>query len=60
MLDGTPITTVDQWNKHRSELQDMVSFYEYGHMPPPAPVSVVSYKPDVTMGPMTNRYVNLQ
>jgi hypothetical protein len=60
MLDGAPITTVDQWNQHRLELQDMVSFYEYGHMPPPAPVSVVSYKPDVTMGPMTNRYVNLQ
>lgn len=35
MLDGTKVTTVEQWKLRRQELMQILEDYEYGHMPPP-------------------------
>jgi hypothetical protein len=34
MLDGTKVTTVEQWRKRRQEMIKIIEEYEYGHMPP--------------------------
>lgn len=36
--DGTPVKTVQDWEKRRKELKDILIFYEYGHLPPPAKI----------------------
>jgi hypothetical protein len=35
MLDGTRVTTVEQWQKRREEMKEILEFYELGHSPPP-------------------------
>ncbi len=32
--DGSPVKTVEDWEKRREEIKAMVLYYEYGHMPP--------------------------
>lgn len=34
MMDGSPVKTVEDWNKRREEIKAMILYYEYGHMPP--------------------------
>ena len=35
MLDGTPVTTQEQWlTKRRPELQQLFQHYMYGYLPP--------------------------
>ena len=35
MLDGTRVTTVEQWQKRREEMKQIIEYYELGHSPPP-------------------------
>jgi hypothetical protein len=35
MLDGTKVTTQEQWKARRREMIQILEDYEYGHMPPP-------------------------
>jgi hypothetical protein len=35
MNDGTRVTTVQQWNKRREEMKQILEHYELGHAPPP-------------------------
>jgi hypothetical protein len=41
MLDGTKVTTPEQWKLRRQELIQILEDYEYGHMPP-APGNVTA------------------
>ncbi len=34
MTNGQQIRTPEQWQQHRTELKDMLQYYEYGHLPP--------------------------
>lgn len=45
--DGTPVETLADWPARRAELRDLVLTYEYGHLPPAAPVSAAeqAWKP---------------
>jgi dienelactone hydrolase len=38
--DGYRLIEPWQWKEHRQALVDIVTFYEYGHMPAPVPVAV--------------------
>lgn len=35
MIDGTKVTTVEQWRHRREEMKQILEFYELGHAPPP-------------------------
>jgi hypothetical protein len=35
LLDGTKVTTQEQWKARRREMIQILEDYEYGHMPPP-------------------------
>jgi len=35
MLDGTRVTTVEQWQQRRGEMKQILEYYELGHSPPP-------------------------
>lgn len=32
-MDGTRITSAEDWMKHRGDLQEMIQYYQYGHLP---------------------------
>lgn len=34
MADGTRVSTVEQWNQRRTEIAQMIQYFEYGHLPP--------------------------
>ncbi|MDD4891515.1 MAG: hypothetical protein PHU85_16475 [Phycisphaerae bacterium] len=36
--DGSRVRTPDDWRRRRTELLELLQEFEYGHMPPPAPV----------------------
>lgn len=38
--DGSTVSSKQDWPKRRAELLELVQAYEYGHLPPAAPVSV--------------------
>lgn len=33
--NGEPVKTIQDWQKRREELKTILSYYEYGHLPPP-------------------------
>ena len=35
--DGGRVATPEDWRRRRTEIESMLSHYEYGHMPPPVP-----------------------
>ncbi len=41
MNDGSYVKTPEDWRKRREEIIALLQDYEYGHLPPPAPASVV-------------------
>jgi hypothetical protein len=49
-----------QWFMRRAELKEQLCYYQFGHVPPPAAVTVVSTDTDVVIGPMTKRVVHLK
>ncbi len=47
MLDGSRVTTRDQWEKsRRPELKELFQHYMYGYLPPPVPVTAVLDRTD--------------
>lgn len=36
--NGEPVKTLQDWQKRREELKKILSFYEYGNLPPPAKI----------------------
>ena len=43
MNDGTRVTTLDQWQRHRQEMKHILEYYAVGQMPPP-PGNVKGHK----------------
>lgn len=41
MNDGSYVQTPEDWRKHRTEILGLLQDYEYGHIPPPAPLHVL-------------------
>src|SRR5688572_18302237 len=37
--DGSKVAAQDDWARRRTEVLELVQAYEYGHLPPPAPVT---------------------
>jgi hypothetical protein len=47
MLDGTKVTTKEQWeSKRRPELLTLFQHYMYGYLPPPAPITATIERED--------------
>jgi len=46
MNNGSRVSNLSDWLKHRDELKEKFQFYEYGHFMPPFPVSEMSVSPD--------------
>ncbi len=62
MLDGTRVTTADEWNaKRKPELKALFQHYMYGEMPPPAKIeaSVARTDGDVLGGKATMKQITL-
>jgi glucuronyl esterase-like protein len=52
-LDGSRVRTASDWQRRRSELKELIQFYEYGHMPPPPDKLAVAVR--VSDGPTGSR-----
>jgi hypothetical protein len=39
MKDGSRVKTAADWTRRREELKNLIQYYEYGHLPPPLPVT---------------------
>jgi hypothetical protein len=61
MLGGKRVSSPQEWQTRRAELRDIVSYYEYGHLPP-SPGNVVSADVSTTSiynGTATKKVVRL-
>ena len=34
LTDGTRVTSIDQWQKRRAEIKQIIQYFAYGHLPP--------------------------
>lgn len=62
MMDGSKITTPDEWNhKRRPELKQLFQHYMYGYMPPPPGITfrIVNTVPDLLNSKATLKEIDL-
>lgn len=50
MRNGQRVKSVSDWQARRKELIEDIQLYEYGHIDPPEPVSVISTSSDTVIG----------
>ncbi len=58
--DDRRVRSQEEWLAHRAELKERFQYYEYGRMPPPSAVTVVSISPDQVIRSMKKRVVRLK
>lgn len=57
--DGSPVKSKDDWARRRAELRDVILYYEYGALPPPAAVTgkETESKPNEALGAVEKKIV---
>ncbi|MEZ6075190.1 MAG: hypothetical protein R3C56_05805 [Pirellulaceae bacterium] len=53
LADGRPVESKQDWQQRRKEMQAMLAFYEYGHLPP-RPAAVVAETTSIATLPASN------